>query len=54
MFRHAMKLADIQNEFDCEQGRKWSCHAFRQGFVTNMRHNGKETAIRVAIARHGT
>jgi len=55
MFRHAMKLANIQNEFDCEQGRKWSCHAFRQGFVTNIRHNGKETPIRVeTIARHGT
>jgi hypothetical protein len=53
MFREAMRLAGLEHEFDFQDStRKWSLHAFRRGWVTNMRRN--KFVVRVeTIARHG-
>lgn len=53
MFREAMKLAGLEKEFDYQdETRKWSLHAFRRGWVTNMRRNNFVVRVET-IARHG-
>ena len=59
MFRAAMKIAQLTNVCDITQrpgqvsSMEWSLHAFRRGFVTEMRGKGGNSIFIETIARHG-
>jgi len=59
MFRAVMKIAQLTDVCDITQrpgqvsSLEWSLHAFRRGFVTEMRGKGGNSIFIETIARHG-
>jgi|TARA_B110000003_G_scaffold262535_1_gene285252 hypothetical protein len=57
MFRAAMKIAGLDNVCDVTDTAmlmEWSLHAFRRGFVTEVRGRGGKHSVYIeTIARHG-
>ena len=54
MFRAAMTLADIQNDFEYNGTDEWTLHAMRVGWITSARERGLKLRLKFeTIARHG-
>ena len=54
MFRAAMELAGIQNDFEYEGRGDWTLHAMRLGWITSARERGLNLRLKFeTIARHG-